>query len=126
MVPKFWFYRGVARIFNRGHVEPSLLLRIIFALDKLFFLLFFAGPILSLVELSAKQVAKNIPFEAVERFHLPVPETLQLRIAYWSFPDNEEDVRLYSCLANGNVDEFHKGETLFRNKSVENLLQIGN
>jgi len=81
--------------------------------------------VLPLVELTAKRVALDIPFEVVERFHQPVPENLQLRIAYWSFPDNEEDIRLYSCLANGNVDEFSKGQTLFENKSVENLLQIG-
>lgn len=46
-----------------------------------------------LVELSAKQVAFHIPFEVVEKVYPPVPEQLQLRIAYWSFPENEEDIR---------------------------------
>jgi len=33
--------------------------------------------------------------------------------------------RLYSCLANGNANEFQKGEQLFKRKSVSNALQIG-
>lgn len=51
------------------------------------------GQVISLVELSAKQVAFHIPFEVVEKVYPPVPEQLQLRIAYWSFPENEEDIR---------------------------------
>lgn len=81
--------------------------------------------IFTLVELTAREVARSVPFELVERFYPPVPETLQLRVAFWSFPENEEDIRLYSCLANGNVDEFQKGEHLYRNRAVKDLLQIG-
>ena len=63
-----------------------------------FFLLFLSssgadGQVIPLVELSAKQVAFHIPFEVVEKVYPPVPEQLQLRIAYWSFPENEEDIR---------------------------------
>ena len=47
----------------------------------------------SLVELSSKAVACYIPFEVVEHFPQPIPEQLQLRIAFWSFPENEEDIR---------------------------------
>jgi hypothetical protein len=54
----------------------------------------------NLVEMAAKCVASHIPFEMVERFYPPVPEQLQLRIAFWSFPEHEEDIRLYSCLGN--------------------------
>ncbi|KAL8608972.1 hypothetical protein ACOMHN_062855 [Nucella lapillus] len=81
--------------------------------------------VLPLVELSAQAVACNIPFEEVERFTQPIPEQLQLRIAFWSFPENEEDIRLYSCLANGSADEFTKGEHLYKNRSVKDALQIG-
>ncbi|PSN52082.1 hypothetical protein C0J52_03900, partial [Blattella germanica] len=63
----------------------------------------------SLGELTARCVAAHIPFELVEHVYPPVPEQLQLRIAFWSFPDNEEDIRLYSCLANGSADEFQRG-----------------
>lgn len=83
------------------------------------------GQGMSLVELASKEVACNVPFEIVEHTFPPVPEELQLRIAFWSFPDQEDDIRLYSCLANGSVDEFLKGETLLRNKAVKDMLQIG-
>lgn len=81
--------------------------------------------LISLTELAARCVASFIPFELVEHFYPPVPEQLQLRIAFWSFPDNEEDIRLYSCLANSSADEFHRGEQLFKNKCVKDPLQIG-
>ncbi|XP_061693416.1 zinc finger SWIM domain-containing protein 8 isoform X3 [Syngnathoides biaculeatus] len=83
------------------------------------------GQVTPLVELSAKQVAFHIPFEVVEKVFPPVPEQLQLRIAYWSFPENEEDIRLYSCLANGSPDEFQRGEQLHRIRAVKDPLQIG-
>ncbi|KAJ8359479.1 hypothetical protein SKAU_G00160040 [Synaphobranchus kaupii] len=67
----------------------------------------------------------HIPFEVVEKVYPPVPEQLQLRIAYWSFPENEEDIRLYSCLANGSPDEFQRGEQLYRMRAVKDPLQIG-
>jgi hypothetical protein len=78
-----------------------------------------------LAELSARCVASHIPFELVERVYPPMPEQLQLRIAFWSFPDNEEDIRLYSCLANGSADEFQRGDSLFKAKHVKEALQIG-
>jgi hypothetical protein len=79
----------------------------------------------TLCELAARCVASHIPFELVEHFYSPVPEQLQLRIAFWSFPDNEEDIRLYSCLANGSADEFQRGEMFFRSRNVKDPLQIG-
>ncbi|CAK9300615.1 unnamed protein product [Gordionus sp. m RMFG-2023] len=79
----------------------------------------------SLVEIAAKRVAKCIPFEFVEKMYPPVPEQLQLRIAFWSFPENEEEIRLYSCLANGSGDEFCRGESLFKMKVINEALQIG-
>ena len=81
--------------------------------------------LMSLVELAAKEVACNIPFEIVEHVFPPVPEEVQLRIAFWSFPENEEDIRLYSCLANGSADEFVRGENLLKAKAVKDMLQIG-
>ena len=51
------------------------------------------GQVQSLLELSAQAVAGNIAFEEVEHFYPPIPEQLQLRIAFWSFPENEEDIR---------------------------------
>lgn len=43
--------------------------------------------VLSLTELAAREVAASLPFELVEAFYPPVPEQLQLRIAFWSFPE---------------------------------------
>jgi len=83
------------------------------------------GKLLSLTELAAKEVASSIPFELVEQIFPPVPEPLQLRIAYYSFPELEEDIRLYSCLANGAADEFNRGEHMYKNKAVRDPLQIG-
>uniref|UniRef100_A0A146L3I4 Zinc finger SWIM domain-containing protein KIAA0913 n=1 Tax=Lygus hesperus TaxID=30085 RepID=A0A146L3I4_LYGHE len=84
-----------------------------------------ASRVPQLCELSARCVASHIPFELVEHVYPPVPEQLQLRIAYWSFPDNEEDIRLYSCLANSSADEFQRGEHLFKSRAVKDPLQIG-
>lgn len=102
-------------------LEAHLLRRITNSL----LLLCLIDAVLSLVELSAREVACSIPFEVVEHVYPPVPEQLQLRIAYWSFPDNEEDIRLYSCLANGSSDEFNRGENLVKARSVKDMLQIG-
>lgn len=79
----------------------------------------------SLIELCSKTVAKTIPFEAVEHSYPQIPEQIQLRIAFWSFPLVEDDLRLYSCLANGSPEEFQRGELLVRAKAVRDALQIG-
>jgi len=79
----------------------------------------------SLVELAAKCVALFIPYELVEQEYPPVPEELQLRIAFWSFPDNEDDIRLYSCLANSNSDEFIRGQNLYTSNAIKDSVQIG-
>ncbi|XP_042239030.1 zinc finger SWIM domain-containing protein 8 homolog isoform X2 [Homarus americanus] len=83
------------------------------------------GGVHSLTEMCARTVAAHIPFEVVEQMMPPVPEQLQLLIAFWSFPENEEDIRLYSCLANGNADEFLRGDNHYKHKSVHDPLQIG-
>ena len=58
------------------------------------FNLFLDGVVPSLQELAAREVANSIPFELVEQYQhqsnvehpKPIPEDLQLRIAFWSFP----------------------------------------
>lgn len=59
----------------------------------IFFLFVSDGKVTSLVELAAQAVACHIPFEVVEHFPQPIPDEVQLRIAFWSFPENEEDIR---------------------------------
>jgi len=72
-----------------------------------------------------RYVASHVPFELVECFEQPVPEDLQLKITRASFPDHVENIRLYSCLANGSVDEYLRGEQLYQNKCVRKVMQIG-
>ena len=79
----------------------------------------------SLVEICARTVAKAVPFELVERMYPQIPEQMQVRIAFWSFPEGEGDIRVYSCLANGSPDEFSRGEHLLKGKAVKDALQIG-
>jgi hypothetical protein len=79
----------------------------------------------SLMELCSKVVAVSVSFETVEKCCPNLPEQLQLRIAFWSFPRSDDNIRLYSCLANGSSEEFSKGEQLYRAKAVVQPLQIG-
>ncbi|KFD54405.1 hypothetical protein M514_04748 [Trichuris suis] len=81
--------------------------------------------VLSLADISARTVAKFIPFEMVERFKQPVPEVLQQRIAFFSFPEKVADIRLYCCLSNGSPDEYIKGRALYAGKAVLEIIQIG-
>ena len=83
------------------------------------------GKVELLLEICARTVAKYLPFETVERIYPQIPEQLQLRIAFWSFPPFEEDIRLYSCLANGSPDKFTEGEQLLKVQAVKDALQIG-
>lgn len=78
-----------------------------------------------LVELTAQCIALFVPYELVEQLYPPVPEELQLRIAFWSFPESEDDIRLYSCLANSNSDEFLRGHNLYALKAIKDSIQIG-
>ena len=79
----------------------------------------------TLIEKCCKVVAMSVPFETVERMCPNLPEQLLLRIAFWSFPQTDDNIRLYSCLANGSSEEFSKGEQLYRAKAVVEALQIG-
>uniref|UniRef100_F1KPY7 Zinc finger SWIM domain-containing protein n=1 Tax=Ascaris suum TaxID=6253 RepID=F1KPY7_ASCSU len=57
--------------------------------------------------------------------HAAIPDKFFLSIVRWCFPENEEDIRLYSCLANGNADEFGRGEYLYQSDAVHDVFQIG-
>lgn len=78
-----------------------------------------------LLELSAQAIACHLPFGHVERFHQPVPEPLQLRIAFWSFPQDENDIRLYACLANGGENVSLLAEHLIDINGIRDVLQVG-
>ncbi|GMT24008.1 hypothetical protein PFISCL1PPCAC_15305, partial [Pristionchus fissidentatus] len=54
-----------------------------------------------------------------------IPDKIFLAITWWCFPESEDDIRLYSCLANGGVDEFNRGELVYTSGGVESVMQIG-
>lgn len=83
------------------------------------------GKIMSLFELAAQKVACHHSFGQVEHFIPTVPEPMQCRIAFWSFPQDEEDIRLYTALANGRHDVYYRAEDLISLNCVCDMLQVG-
>ncbi len=89
-----------------------------------------SGP-LSLLDLSAQCVAANIPFQHVEEQSAPIPEPVQLKVVYWSFPRNERDICMYSSLHatithnNAKRLPFQRGLALLEENAVSDVLQVG-
>ena len=86
---------------------------------------------LSLLDLSAQCVASFIPFQHVEERSSPVPEPVQLKVVYWSFPRNERDICMYSSL-HATVTHndakrlpFQRGLALLEENAVSEVLQVG-
>jgi len=86
---------------------------------------------LSLLDLSAQCVATFIPFQHVEERSAPVPEPVQLKVVYWSFPRNERDICMYSSL-HATVTHndakrlpFQRGLALLEENAVSDVLQVG-
>ena len=86
----------------------------------------------SLLDISAKVVALNIPFQQVEERFSRIPEPVQMRIVFWSFPRNEKDICMYSSLHHSTVSEseyqklpFQRGVRLLDNNAVDHVLQVG-
>ncbi|RWS16830.1 Zinc finger SWIM domain-containing protein 4-like protein [Dinothrombium tinctorium] len=89
----------------------------------------------SLLDICAKVVAYHIPFQRIEERYERIPEPVQTRIIYWSFPRNERDICMYSSLAMdtvvhcGGTDHqkvpFYKGLKLYESGSVDCVLQVG-
>ena len=50
----------------------------------------------TLLDLAAKVTAENVTFQTVEERYSPVPEPVQKRILFWSFPRDEMHIRMYS------------------------------
>lgn len=83
------------------------------------------GKIISLFELAAQKVACHHSFGQVEHIIPTVPEPMQCRIAFWSFPQDEEDISLYTALANGKSDVYTRAEDLISLNCVCDMLQVG-
>jgi hypothetical protein len=57
----------------------------------------------TLLETCARFVGQNLPFEAVQLHSQRIPEEVQTRVAYWSFPLSEE--RVLECIKMMGVDD---------------------
>lgn len=85
----------------------------------------------SLLDITAKKVAETIPFARIEEKYDRIPEPVQRRIVFWSFPRNERDICMYSSLSRIQNNQepgslaFCKGMKLLETGCVENVLQVG-
>lgn len=86
----------------------------------------------SLLDVCAKVVAENIPFQTIEQRFDRIPEPVQNRIVFWSFPRNEKDIWMYSSFAYSGKENnenqkipFNLGVRLLESGAVDNVLQIG-
>ncbi|XP_033845267.1 LOW QUALITY PROTEIN: zinc finger SWIM domain-containing protein 6 [Periophthalmus magnuspinnatus] len=92
----------------------------------------------TLLDIAARRVAEKWPFQRVEERFERIPEPVQRRIVYWSFPRSEREICMYSSF-NGcgddvgssgeNDDEtrlpFRRGIALLESGCVDNALQVG-
>ncbi|CAH2242795.1 jg25115 [Pararge aegeria aegeria] len=84
----------------------------------------------TLLDITAKIVASAIPFQRIEERYERIPEPVQRRVVYWSFPRDERDICMYSSLARAPPDDhrniaFCRGLKLLEAGCVENVLQVG-
>lgn len=84
----------------------------------------------SLLDITAKIVAATIPFQRIEERYERIPEPVQRRVVYWSFPRDERDICMYSSLARAPPDDhrniaFCRGLKLLEAGCVDAVLQVG-
>nr|XP_006003722.1 PREDICTED: zinc finger SWIM domain-containing protein 4 isoform X2 [Latimeria chalumnae] len=86
----------------------------------------------SLLDLSAKRVAETWAYEQVEERFPRIPEPVQKRIVFWSFPRSEREICMYSSLSyhpqDGDRDggvPFNRGLRLLDTGAVDKVLQVG-
>ena len=86
----------------------------------------------SLLDICARIVAQQIPFQRIEERYDRIPEPVQRRVIFWSFPRNERDICMYSSLSRPSVNSleyqnlpFHRGLKLLETGCVDNVLQVG-
>lgn len=103
----------------------------------------------SLLDIAARKVAEKWPFQRVEERFERIPEPVQRRIVYWSFPRSEREICMYSSFNTGSEDPaaapvgaaaapggaadaadenrlpFRRGIALLDGGCVDNVLQVG-
>lgn len=94
----------------------------------------------TLLDLAAKVTAEHVAFQWMEERYSHIPEPVQQRVLFWSFPREEQRIRMYSSSARVGDDDhddddkscsssvvspFHEGLRLLDQQCVEDALQIG-
>ena len=86
----------------------------------------------TLLDICARIVAQQIPFQRIEERYDRIPEPVQRRVIFWSFPRNERDICMYSSLSRPSTNSleyqnlpFHRGLKLFESGCVDSVLQVG-
>ncbi|KAK2887997.1 zinc finger SWIM domain-containing protein 6 isoform X1 [Channa argus] len=92
----------------------------------------------SLLDIAARKVAEKWPFQRVEERFERIPEPVQRRIVYWSFPRSEREICMYSSFNTGGDEmgssgecgdetrlPFRRGIGLLESNCVDNVLQVG-
>ncbi|NXT32291.1 ZSWM6 protein, partial [Pelecanoides urinatrix] len=58
----------------------------------------------SLLDIAARKVAEKWPFQRVEERFERIPEPVQRKIVYWSFPRSEREICMYPSFNTGAED----------------------
>ena len=75
-----------------------------------------------LKELCCRFVGKNLPFRAVQLYPSRVPEDVQRRISFWSFPVGEKKLLDYAKVMGGATE---RDVEIARSDKVTNVIQSG-
>ncbi|XP_060932993.1 zinc finger SWIM domain-containing protein 6 [Limanda limanda] len=92
----------------------------------------------TLLDIAARRVAEKWPFQRVEERFERIPEPVQRRIVYWSFPRSEREICMYSSFGTAGEEvgssgesgddtrlPFRRGVGLLESGCVDNVLQVG-
>ena len=74
-----------------------------------------------LMDKSAQKVAETLPFQEIEEcLNNRIPEPVQERVVFWSFPWGEKDIQMYSSLSNC----FRDAVKILDGDGVQDVLQV--
>ena len=85
----------------------------------------------SLLDISAKSVAREYPYQEIEERLGHIPHPVQNRILYHSFPEDEASIKLYSSNrihmthTETNKQPFNVGLKIYESDGVKDVIQIG-
>ncbi|CAP25111.1 Protein CBR-PQN-55 [Caenorhabditis briggsae] len=100
------------------------------------------GILLTLSEIAAKICAEKWSFQQLEDMYRhicetramqmeqpppigPIPEKIFVSFIVHCFPQSTDEIRMYSCLANGSADQYEYGKMLYHWGNVRDVSQTG-